>query len=153
VSEPIRFAGSELVLTAPPRVSHAYALLLAVEDIAGDTRKVRPTHFVLAAALGLCVARVRSRIPFDGDVLAFGMKVVDLFLGPDVKLGPGDEAPTMLELVQHGQRALEVIRASIPTAQMVERTAVFSEPPSGDSSASGSRLNDGGDAPPDGSPS
>lgn len=145
---PRRLAGADLVLTAPPRMSSAYSVLLAVDALAKDKRKVRPSHLVLASALGVCWERLRLRVPLEGDVLEHGARVIDALLDPAVKLAPGDPRPTILDVVRAGTAALEVLTASVPSMDGIERQTVFSAAPSVDSSASASPSNaDGGDPP------
>lgn len=152
MSLPARLAGADLTLTAPPRISQAYAVILALDTINSDTRPIKPTHVILAAAIGLCWARVRARVPFNGDVLDYGSRVIDLLLDPTIKLAPGDRPATMLDLVQVGRSAVELIVASVPSAAAVEKAENFSDSRSGESSASGSQSSDGGPASQDGSP-
>jgi hypothetical protein len=148
---PDRLCGADLRLVVPPRVSTRYAILMALQDLRRDSRAVRPSHLVLVAALGVCWPRVSARIPFEGDVLAFGTKVVDLLLDPGVKLAPGDSPPNMLELVRAGMAAVALIEGSLPDVEQVNGARVFSQAPSGASSASDSRSSVGGGATPGGS--
>jgi hypothetical protein len=126
-------------------MSAAYSVLLAVDALAKDKRKVRPSHLVLASALGVCWERLRLRVPLEGDVLEHGARVIDVLLDPLIKLAPGDVAATMLDVVRAGSAALEVLSASVPSLDGIERQAVFAAAPSDDSSASDSPSSaDGG---------
>jgi hypothetical protein len=148
---PARLAGADLRLTPPPRVSASYSILVALDQLASrDDRGVRPTHLVLCAALGMCWARVRSRLQFDGDVLSYGLRVIDLLLDPSIQLAPGDHPATMLDVIVAGKAAVKLIQRSAPILPEVKAAEDFSRAPSDASTASGSRSSDDGASSPDG---
>lgn len=149
---PARLAGADLALTVPPRASQSHAIELALGELARDHRPIKPTDVVLAAALGLCWARVRNRVPWTGDVLAYGLAVQDLLLDPAVALQPGDEPVTSIDVLRAGMHAANLILDRLPSAQDVTRARGFSGPPSARSSASDSSSSADGGASPGGSP-
>lgn len=145
---PDRFAGAPLRLQAPVLVSERYDVVVAMQQA---QKPGYPVHRVLAGALGLCWPRVRQRIQYTGDVVAFGGQVIDLLLGPDVKLSRGDEPPDLAVLLRCGRAAVDLCLQGVLTEAAVKDAATFSEAPTDDSPASSSRSSDDGGGTPGGS--
>lgn len=139
---PDRLAGAPLKLQAPSLVSERYDVVVAMQQ--AQSKPGYPTHRVLAGALGLCWPRVRQRIPYNGDLVAFGGQVIDLLLGPDVRLSRGDEPPDMGLILRCGNAAVALCLQGVLTEAAVKDASTFSAAPTDDSPESSSGSSDDG---------
>lgn len=115
---PTRLAGFALELVAPRSHAERWDPLFA-------QRAEAPEHRVLAGALGLCSPRIRQFVPYEGDVVAFGGKVLDVLLG-------AKEPARMRDILIAGRHALALCNREAVTGEEVTAAQGFTAPgPSG----------------------
>lgn len=117
VKKKVQLGAHELELRPPPSVTVRY------EIAAARSPGARAPHRALAAALAVCCPQVAAWVggpPFDGDVLAYGARVLDHLI---------NEGARLREVLAAGREAWSLCAGSLPDEAEVQATADFSGAP------------------------
>lgn len=137
--EPMKVAGQTVALELPARVSARLGIFALLTD-RSVTGNQQSAQLLGAAALMLCwpTAQAKLGLGYHHRMLDYGADVIDALVEEGKKLGQ-TEAKTMGEIIRAGNRALDLVVASLPAKAHMEEAEGNSEARKEDGSARSSK--------------
>lgn len=114
---PDTLCGMPLALQPPDTLMERWDPVLA-HATASEAAK----HRIYLGALGLANPRIRRRLPYTGDVMAYGAKVLEMLTGTQ-------EPDSIFTIMRVARAAYRCLEASTIKPEMIEAARGKSEPP------------------------